>query len=650
MANISQITIDNNTFDIKDTQARNNLDGKQDILTPGQNISITKDTTTGETVISATGGGTQIKLSDVSGAAYTTNKRTISLTWSDPDDVEISGVVLAQWAGTKVVRKIGSAPANSTDGTIIEDSTTKNAYSSTALVDNTVEYGNIYYYRFFPYTVDGVTTSGSTLSVTPARTVITTVPSQSGTLTYDGTEQTASWSNYEATQLDISGDTEAILNGTYTATFTPKVDYEWSDGSRAGKNVNWTIGAIIIATIPSQSGTITYNGAEKTASWSNYDSTQLTVTGDTATNAGTYTASFTPKVGHTWSDTTTTAKTADWVIDKADADATLSSDTVTLDEDHTSTTVTVTNATGEVSVSSGNMALATATYDSSTGIITITSPNQKSGTVTITVTIAEVSNYNEGTKSITVSCKYVPEKDWKDGANKGTDEEIAAMIEAADNGDIDLSLYWAVNDKRTVHLSAMIAGDGLNTAQPEQDVVLVLMDTGANSGYKDVNGKPVNFVWGQENSLSEYGRMNTTDTNTGSWNGCAMRTDLNSKYYNALPAEFRACFKQFNVITAQTYNGSTNQTSQDYISLFAAKEVFGSQSYSNSTEAAALSQIKYYETSSNRIKQAKGSNYYWWERSPRSSYAGYFCSVTSDGNADYYPANYAYGVAPFGCI
>lgn len=576
MANISQITIDNNTFDIKDTQARNDLGSKQDVLTPGQNISITKDTTTGETIISATGGGTQIKLADVSGAAYTMDKRTISLTWSDPDDVEISGVVLAQWAGTKVVRKIGSAPANSTDGIVITDSTTKNAHSSTALVDNTVEYGNIYYYRFFPYTVDDVTTTGSTLSVTPVRTVITTIPTQSGTLTYDGTEQTASWSNYDAAQL--------------------------------------------------------------------------TVTGDTATNAGTHTASFTPTTDYMWSDTTTTAKTADWVIDKADADATLSSNTVTLDEDHTSITVTVTNATGEVSVSSENTALATATYDSSTGIITITSPNQKSGMVTVTVTIAEASNYNEGTKSITVSCKYVPEKDWKDGADKGTDEEIAAMIEAADNGDIDLSLYWAVNDKRTVHLSAMTAGDGLNTAQPEQDVVLVLMDTGANSGYKDVNGKPVNFVWGQENSLSEYGRMNTTNTNSGSWNGCAMRTDLNSKYYNALPAEFRACFKQFNVITAQTYNGSTNQTSQDYISLFAEKEVFGSVTYSNSTEANALTQIEYYKTTANRVKQAKGSNYYWWERSPYSSGAHYFCLVTSGGNADDNGASGANGVAPFGCI
>lgn len=235
---------------------------------------------------------------------------------------------------------------------------------------------------------------------------------------------------------------------------------------------------------------------------------------------------------------------------------------------------------------------------------------------------------------------------WADG----TDEEIKAMIDANDAGEIDLNDYWSVGDERTVHLSAMTAGDGLNTAQPEQDVVLVLMDTGANSGYKDINNKIVNFVWGQENCLSATGRMNTSNTNSGSWNGCAMRTDLNNKYYNALPEAFRACLKQFNVITAQTYNGSTNQTSQDHIALFAAKEVFGSTSYSNSTEASALTQIEYYKTAANRIKQRNGSDSYWWERSPHSSGASSFCSVASNGGADYNGASAARGVAPFGCI
>lgn len=228
----------------------------------------------------------------------------------------------------------------------------------------------------------------------------------------------------------------------------------------------------------------------------------------------------------------------------------------------------------------------------------------------------------------------------------GTDKQIKAMIDAADRGEINLSDYWSVGDERTVHLSAMTAGNGLNTAQPEQDVVLVLM----NEGYPGTGNEGVHFVWGQKDCLSQKGRMNTSNANTGSWNGCAMRTDLNNKYYNALPATFRSCLKPFNVITAQTYNGSTNQTSQDYISLFAEKEIFGSANRGNTTEAASLSQIEYYKTTANRIKQVKGSNYVWWERSPRSSDANSFCSVYSNGSASGHGASFTNGVAPFGCI
>ena len=236
---------------------------------------------------------------------------------------------------------------------------------------------------------------------------------------------------------------------------------------------------------------------------------------------------------------------------------------------------------------------------------------------------------------------------WADG----TDEEIAAMISAADAGKINLSDYWSLGDERTVHLDAMTVGDAFTTAMAAQDVVLVLMDTGINSGYKDVNNKTVNFVVGQKNSLSKTGRMNTTDTNTGSWNGCAMRTDLNNKYYNALPATFRACLKQFKTITAQTYNGSTNQISQDYIALFAEKEVIGSTYYNNPTEANALTQVDYYKTTANRIKKnGNGYDCYWWERSPHYGDRGSFCMVELRGYAEGGQAKDSYGIAPFMCI
>lgn len=232
----------------------------------------------------------------------------------------------------------------------------------------------------------------------------------------------------------------------------------------------------------------------------------------------------------------------------------------------------------------------------------------------------------------------------------GTDAQIAAMVAAADAGKISLTDHWSVGDKRTVHLSAMTAGNALTAGQPEQDVVLVLMDTGANSGYKDVNDKTVNFVWGQENSLSQYGRINTNDTNNGSWNGCYMRADLNSKYYNALPAEFRACLKQFKTVTATSWASAENQISLDYIALFAEKEVLGSCVKSNATEAAALTQIEYYKTDANRIKQVNGSNTSWWGRSLYSGMARNWCFTQPTGTWGYTTSYSLIGVAPFGCI
>ena len=237
---------------------------------------------------------------------------------------------------------------------------------------------------------------------------------------------------------------------------------------------------------------------------------------------------------------------------------------------------------------------------------------------------------------------------WADG----TAEELAAMLAANDAGSIDITDYWSVGDERTVHLDAMTAGDSFTTAMDAQDVVLVLMDTGTVSGYKDVNDKTVNFVVGQKDYLNQGGRMNTTDTNAGSWNGCAMRADLNNKYYNALSAEFRACLKQFKTITAQTYNGSTNQTSQDYISLFAEKEVFGNLYYdSNPDERAALKQINYYTVAANRVKDSKGKNYDYWSRSPYPSDAGYFVILYKSGSrSSINRASNVRGIAPFMCV
>lgn len=72
-----------------------------------------------------------------------------------------------------------------------------------------------------------------------------------------------------------------------------------------------------ILVLPTQSGSLTYNNSEQTPDWNNYDPNKMTLSVTAQTNAGTYTATFTPKSGYGWTDNTTASKTANWSIGKA---------------------------------------------------------------------------------------------------------------------------------------------------------------------------------------------------------------------------------------------------------------------------------------------------------------------------------------------
>ena len=91
------------------------------------------------------------------------------------------------------------------------------------------------------YTERGITKT-TTLTVTVERKTLTSVPSQSGSLTYTGSAQSPTWSNYDSAQLTIGGVTSGTNAGSYNATFTPTANYRWSDGTTTAKTVEWSIG------------------------------------------------------------------------------------------------------------------------------------------------------------------------------------------------------------------------------------------------------------------------------------------------------------------------------------------------------------------------------------------------------------------------
>jgi len=262
------------------------------------------------------------------------------------------------------------------------------------------------------------------------------------------------------------------------------------------------------------------------------------------------------------------------------------------------------------------------------------------GNVAVTVSYTEGGVTKTASFSVTVSVKIVT---WAGG----TDTEIANMVAAADAGVINLQDYWAVGQERSVSLAAM-AATGVGESHSAQTVTMVLMNEG---GKTLANGKTCSFIVGLKNGLATRGYMNSTNTNSGGWESCARRTWCNSIFRNAIPAALRGIFKQHKNVTA---NGSSTgtTTSTDYFALPAEKEIFGSNTYANSTAEASLTQFEYYKTTANRAKKQGdgGSAYFWWERSPFSGTSASFCYVGSDGSAGGSAASSALLLAPFGCI
>lgn len=78
----------------------------------------------------------------------------IYLKWEDPTDMILSGNTISKWNGTLLIRKVGGYPQNELDGIKIIDSKIRNAYKNTAYIDNNIVAGTVYYYRFFPYTIE----------------------------------------------------------------------------------------------------------------------------------------------------------------------------------------------------------------------------------------------------------------------------------------------------------------------------------------------------------------------------------------------------------------------------------------------------------------------------------------------------------------
>ena len=671
------------------------------------------------------GGGGGLALAAVSNITTLTSSGKVYIKWTDPDDLVVAESTLASWGGTLLVRKAGSMPTSRRDGTVVIDSTTRNQYSNAYFCDSGLSDGTTYYYKFFPYTTTGTYTDSEDdeFSATPTAQVagidswnVTSIVASeeagngkmtikwsdpAATITSDGVTL-ATWASttvvvkegsyatdkddsdavytlkvttrnqYANTPLTVTG----LTNGTtYYISFFP----ETTDGGVNASTTQRDTGVanrITIDNVPSQSGSLTYNGGAQSPTWSNYNTTYMTIGGTTSgTNAGSYSATFTPTTDYRWSDGTTTAKTVSWSIGKATGTLTVSPNSIELSPSNLSDTFTIGgNHDGTISVVSNNTGIATVSRSGNT--VTVNNVNQTTGNTTITVSCTAGTNYTApSSQSVTVEAKFVSsvlnENDWS---------VIKSVADASQGAN-----YWAVGDRKAVTVNGTVGTQAINGTYY---VYILGFDhnssregTGITFGtFKTAlsGGTDICLVDSHYNDYSTGGQkwfnMNhSSNTNSGGWKGCDLRYDvLGSTNSNnndagtttatspvsgtlmaALPSDLRAVMKPMNIYTDNTGGGSNTASyvtkSVDYLPLLAEYEIFGTRSYANSAEQNYQAQYQYYKNGNSKVKyrhSSTSSTADWWERSPYYNYSGNFCLVTTDGTASGSNARYSNGLAP----
>lgn len=646
-------------------------------------------------------GGSGLALGAVSGITTVISHGKTYFKWTDPDDLVVAESTLAAFAGTILVRKAGSVPVSRRDGTVVLDSKTRNAYQNAYFCDSGLTDGVTYYYKFFTYTTQNVYTDleENLVEITPVAVApanvsgmsvaaagngkvtlkwtdpndttqdgITTVAwgsskvvykkgsrptsESDGTLVLNSTTKNA----YKSTGLTISG----LENGTtyYFAVFPYGTDaYGNAVNTNASNVISGVPNRLTIANVPSQISSLTYTGSAQTPSWNNYDSSKMTLSVTAQTNAGTYSASFTPKDDYMWSDGTTAAKSVNWTIGKAAGSLSLSKSNITLNSTTKSTTFTITRAgDGKITVESNNQSVVTVSLNGTT--VTVRSVNDTTGTATITVKVAAGTNHTApSNKTCSVSCEFLPTV-----GTKLNDISWADIKRISDAG--KSSSYFAIGDRKEVILNGTCSK--LSFSNQKYYCYIIGIDhnssrEGSNRihfqfGYTALSkGTHIAFISGYNDDSDFY--MNSSNTNSGGWNNSFMRKTICAQFKNCLPTDLKSVLKSITKYSDNTGGGSNTASyvtaTMDDIFLLAEYEVFGSRNYANSAEQNYQAQYQYYKNSNSKVRykhNSTGTTAYWWLRSVRADGSITFCNVSASGSANYNFASYSYGFAPAFCV
>ena len=228
--------------------------------------------------------------------------------------------------------------------------------------------------------------------------------------------------------------------------------------------------------------------------------------------------------------------------------------------------------------------------------------------------------------------------------------------------------YWKVGDRKEVKLNGTVGNKSFSNTTTYCYILgfdhnQSVESGGAHSlhigfGASALSGGAyiayVDSSYGRNVSTSCF-NMNTSNTNSGGWNSCQMKSTICPAFKNALPSDLKSNIR---AVTKWQNNGNSTsgQSSSNEIWLLSEMEIFGSASQSGYTanqvqydfykgvaDWSAAPKIKYKDTSTS-------TPVFWWERSARSSDSSNFCVVDTDGDASNFIAVYSLGFAPCLCL
>lgn len=399
---------------------------------------------------------------------------------------------------------------------------------------------------------------------------------------------------------------------------------------------------------PTWKSNLTYTGSAQSVSstsyWNNYNTSYMTIGGTTsATNAGTYIATFTPGSNYRWTDGTTTAINVNWTINKATGSLSVNPTTVAINGNNYSSGVAVTiTRAGDGAISYSPTSISGLTLSLNGNTLTIKGNGSTAVSAkTITISVAAGTNHTApANKTITVSAEY-----WSWGADGGTVDAawftgLKNYLASHTGASIKTSSGGAIlGTTKSVTLSSAVLGTTTHLIR------VIGVDQDANN----------TVTFQTKNCLNQY----TSFGSSAVWIGSTARS-LCQNYYNAFPG--KGAIKTIKKGTCPNY-GSRNQnvTYNDETVFLLSEREFGLDTYSplstanSTTSKAECTQGKnfaysYYTSNATRVMylgDTSTSSYgYPWERSRCYDYSSRVCYVNSNGHASSVSYNDSSGLAP----